>query len=98
MTACKSNLKNIGTALETFYSDVYDGEGAGRYPSGLGELTPNYLKALPICPSAGTVTYDYRAAGDRYTFVCRGTHHKGVGITAADYPQYTSVQGLIERP
>ena len=44
LTQCKSNLKNIGTALE-MYSTDYE----GKYPSGLSSLVPNYLKAIPDC-------------------------------------------------
>ncbi len=52
LTACKSNLKNFGTALEMY---AYD--HAGRYPSSATQLTPNYLKTLPKCPTAGRDTY-----------------------------------------
>jgi len=42
LTAMKSNLKNIGTALEMYSSDH-----KGRYPEKLDYLTPDYLKTLP---------------------------------------------------
>ena len=94
-TACKSNLKNIGTALEMYSTDA-----SGRYPTALTILTPNYLKNIPTCPSAGAATYTggYTAASnpDAYTVVCTGTNHKAVDASAA-YPQYNSVQGLIEK-
>ncbi len=95
LTACKSNLKNIGTALE-MYSTNY----AGRYPRRASQLTPNYLKTIPTCPATGDVTYHIRTASepDLYTVVCEGHHHLGQGIQAFNYPQYTSVTGLIERP
>lgn len=51
-TACKSNLKNIATALEMFSTD-----NKGAYPPQLAGLTPNYLKMIPNCPSANFDTY-----------------------------------------
>jgi len=93
VTACKSNLKNIGTALE-----MYSTDNSGRYPSAKTALTPNYLKTIPTCASIGTDAYGYSAASnpDSYTAVCAGSNHSGVGL-AADFPQYNSTQGLIER-
>ncbi len=51
-TACKSNLKNIATALEMFSVDE-----KGAYPATLAGLTPNYLKIIPNCPSANFDSY-----------------------------------------
>ena len=95
LTACKSNLKNIGTALEMYSTDF-----AGRYPTVSTGLTPNYLKTIPTCASVGSVTYSFSMSSnpDLYTVVCAPTNHQGAGVTAANYPQYTSVTGLIERP
>ncbi len=96
-TACKSNLRNIGTALE-----MYSVDSQGDYPRVLGGLTPNYLKTIPTCPSIGSVTYVYEGtqAGNHslYTVFCGGLNHEGMGIKAPNYPQYTSATGLIERP
>lgn len=93
LTACKSNLKNIGTALEMYATD-----NAGRFPPRLEALTPNYLKRIPTCPSTARDTYTqgYEAASgpDAYTVVCSGHNHPGVR-QPANYPQYTSTQGLI---
>lgn len=50
--ACKSNLKNIGTALE-----MYSTDWGGKYPATLEVLSPNYLKIIPECPRAGKDTY-----------------------------------------
>ncbi|MBI3927172.1 MAG: hypothetical protein HY319_16670 [Armatimonadetes bacterium] len=95
VTACKSNLKNLGTALE-----MYATHNGRRYPAGLDRLVPNYLRTLPTCPSAGSDTYshDFRSAArpDVYTFYCAGDHH---GPTfPRDYPQYNNVEGLVARP
>lgn len=51
-TACRSNLKNIGKALE-MYSTDWD----GHYPPELSTLVPTYLKEIPLCPGAGLDTY-----------------------------------------
>lgn len=101
MTACKSNVKNIGTAIEMY---VEDHKGAN--PSELAQLTPNYLKSLPECPAAGYANYvlsvgkdaPMNSTGDaQYYFIaCKGENHTGVAITG-DYPAYSAAQGLIER-
>lgn len=52
LTACKSNLKNIGTAFE-----MYSTDWSGHYPKDISRLTPNYLKTFPECPQAGKDTY-----------------------------------------
>ena len=50
LTACKSNLKNLGTALELYSSDW-----SGRYPHDIHLVTPNYLKTVPTCPASTTL-------------------------------------------
>lgn len=52
LTACISNVKNIGTACEMYATDSNE-----VYPKSLGELTPNYLKTIPDCPYAESDTY-----------------------------------------
>lgn len=102
LTACKSNLKNLGTALE-----MYSTDWEGHYPSSLQAVTPNYLKTIPECPAAGTMTY--RAAfgpkaplnpdnhlEDYYYLECYGQNHSQVGVTG-NYPAYNGIEGLIER-
>lgn len=91
-TSCKSNLKNIATALAMYRDD------AGSYPSALNQLSPRYLKGIPTCPSVGRDTYSraYEGSAAAYTVVCEGRNHEGVGL-AANFPQYTSVQGLREK-
>lgn len=94
-TACKSNLKNVAAALEMYSTDA-----GGRYPTTLTGLTPDYLKTIPTCPSAGadtyTVGYSEASNPDAYTVTCEGTNHQAVDASAG-YPQYNSEQGLIER-
>lgn len=94
-SACQSNLKNVGTALEMYSTDA-----AGRYPTALTTLSPNYLKTIPTCPSSGTATYTggYTSASlpDAFTVVCTGTNHRAVDAPA-NYPQYTSQAGMIPK-
>ncbi|MGV8119890.1 MAG: hypothetical protein AB2L14_09035 [Candidatus Xenobiia bacterium LiM19] len=92
LTACKSNLKNMGTALE-----MYSTDNKGHYPRALSQLTPNYLKNIPTCPSAGVSTYAYTFSvkPDSYTIFCSGSYHKANGL-APDYPEYDFYNGLIE--
>ena len=101
LTACKSNLKNIGTGLEMYSTDY-----SGKYPKDLGLLTPNYLKTIPDCPAAGYDTYteSYRlepasdgSDWDVYYVHCSGENHAGSGVPA-NFPAYNGMEGLIERP
>ncbi|MGE0492296.1 MAG: DUF3352 domain-containing protein [Vulcanimicrobiota bacterium] len=89
-TACKSNLKNIGTACEMYSTDY-----SGRYPQDLNTLTPNYLRMIPTCPSAGEDTYSqsYQMATDpdMYTFFCSGHHHQEL---PPNRPLYNGMTGL----
>lgn len=107
LTACKSNLKNLATACE-----MYSTDNKGHYPSSVSLLTPNYLKVIPNCPAAGADTYSatYQSAPPSedksaeaetmgaYTFYCRGKNHEKASSTPENFPQYSSYQGLIDRP
>ena len=105
LTACKSNLKNLATALEMYASD-----NKGRYPSNLDMLTrPNkpgpYLKTIPTCPSAAKITYlDYQFSTkpDSFSFSCCGNNHgkafTGFNKDSTNYPKYSAVEGLIDHP
>ena len=92
-TACKSNLKNLGTALEMWSTD-----NRGRYPARLGQLAPSYLRTIPTCPAAQRDTYSasyrMRANPDCYAFLCQGANHRLAGIPA-DFPKYDSQHGLV---
>ncbi len=102
LTACKSNLKNIGTAME-----MYSTDWSGKYPVGasMPKLTPNYLKTIPECPAAGSITYkavigstayNSPAFQDYYFISCSTSNHTSVSVPAG-YPQYDGISGLIER-
>lgn len=100
LTACKSNLKNLGTAVE-----MYSTDHSGKYPAKLSQLTPNYLKTILTCPSAGTSTYTYQTGPkaayntpgyeDYYFIECKGDNHSD---GSPNFPQYDSINGLYEAP
>ncbi len=102
ITACKSNLKNIGTAME-----MYSTDWSGKYPTnGMISLTPNYLKTIPECPQGGpgtytmemgkSATYNTQSYEDYYFVYCKGDAHAPISVPA-NYPQYDGIRGLIER-
>ncbi|MGV8119115.1 MAG: serine/threonine protein kinase [Candidatus Xenobiia bacterium LiM19] len=93
LTACTSNLKNIGTAME-----MYAHDNRGFYPRKLDDLTPQYLKTLPSCPVADKLTYHYVSVTEPvpcYTVYCRGKYH--TPFHGTDMPEYDAVQGLYEK-
>ena len=95
LTACKSNLKNLGTAVVMYATD-----NGGNYPAEISLLTPRYLKAIPTCPACEkdtySASYERHLRPDDYTVYCGGTNHVNVGYSA-NYPQFSSASGLIER-
>ena len=94
LTSCKSNLKNIATALE-----LYSTDNKGRYPKSLAQLTPNYLKFIPVCPASNeddySETYQVGTVPDTFTFYCASKSHSSANVPDG-YPQYSSEKGLIE--
>lgn len=95
LTGCKSNLKNIGTALEMYSMDF-----GGRYPERLQRLIPNYLHVIPTCPLAGRDTYSDSYSSftepDGYRYCCAGDSHRHEG-RPPNYPAYDAISGLQER-
>lgn len=95
LTGCKSNLKNIATALE-----AYSVDHSGHYPTGMAALTPNYIKTLPVCPTVGSDTYTDSyvptVEPDSFSFYCEGNVHENLAIPS-NYPQWHSGSGLKER-
>jgi|GEM_PF-2470850 len=91
-TACESNLKYMGTALEMYRTD-----NDGLYPDSTLKLVPKYLKQIPICPTAGKPTYLYEvsSAHSAFTIYCEGRNHRKAGISKPNYPQYKSKEGFI---
>ncbi|MGE0490078.1 MAG: hypothetical protein AB7S38_12800 [Vulcanimicrobiota bacterium] len=72
---CRSNLKNIGTALELWATDH-----EGERPASLQELTPNYLRDLPDCHG---VSYAYAAP----VVSCQNPFHQQLEGTPPGYPR-----------
>lgn len=101
LTECKSNQKNIGTAME-----MYSTDWSGHYPDRLTKLVPNYLDALPTCPAAGAMTYQMeygpKAAhnkasfSDYYYLYCAGQNHSRAGLPE-NTPAYDGVMSTHER-
>jgi len=54
--ASKGNLKNLATALESYFVD------RGNYPNAMADLSPIYLRAVPNDPCTNTI-YTYTTAG-----------------------------------
>jgi hypothetical protein len=101
LTACKSNLKNLATAME-----MYSTDWAGKYPpvdTGFQLITPNYLKTIPECSAAKEMTYIYVGPDhetnvlgyeDFYFLSCTGGQHSAAGVDG-DFPAYTGIVGLL---
>lgn len=92
VVACKTNLRNIGTALS-----LYSNDNGGRFPSGLNKITPDYMQVLPSCPAVSIDTYtggyQVNADNDIYTLSCHGINHSSYDY-GQDEPYYTSAGEL----
>lgn len=105
-TACKMNLRNIGTALET-YAEAH----AGKFPAELSTLRPSFLQSVPVCPFTGadtysssyrhgdTVPYKQTESGRQvlYWVACHGDNHDFLE-RHTDFPAYNSAEGLLDGP
>lgn len=94
LTACKSNLKNLGTALH-----MYAADNQGQYPDQLQHIvTHHYLRTLPTCPTAMCMSYTDYHVNPRHTSFsvgCCGNAHPRNG---ANHPRFDSQRGLLEHP
>ncbi len=82
LTACKSNLKNISTAVETYANDwdgLYPGGTGGLssaleiktgQPSGIGALQDDYIQKVTKCPTTKTNYYFHQSQSVRYWIYC----------------------------
>lgn len=72
-TVCRSNLKNVATAIEMYQTDWN-----GASPSTLASLTPNYLKTLPKCPadSASEESLNWTLEPHQQILICDNPVHK----------------------
>lgn len=109
-TACQSNLKNLGTALEMHWCDHQE-----KYPAKLEDLKPEYLREIPRCVDGlkenttasrfykkfrgvGAEGYAYEVSENReaYTMYCVGKNHEEQGV-AENFPQYNNLTGLVPK-
>jgi hypothetical protein len=94
---CKTNLKNIANVLEMWATDHH-----GRYPVTLAQLTggEKYLRSVPTCSVAGrdtySETYESTPHPPHYRLGCSGHNHADVDARPG-YPQYDSIEGLIDK-
>jgi len=90
LTACRSNLKNLGTALEMYATD-----SKGEYPKLLKDVSPRYLKGIPTCPSTKNDTYSnsYVCSASNFSLCCKGENHR---VDRPDYPSYNAREGLVD--
>jgi prepilin-type N-terminal cleavage/methylation domain-containing protein len=82
LTACKSNLKNISTAVETYSNDwdgLYPGGTGGitsateirsGQSSGIGALQDDYIQKPTKCPTAKANYYFSQTQSVRYWIYC----------------------------
>ena len=108
LCACKSNLKNIATAIEMYGTDFED-----SLPPKMESLTPNYLRTIPQCPAYGDDTsvpmwfisppgnrdYVYQLKGDEFEVYCTGEKHRAAKVFSKDFPRlYSDSRGITEKP
>src|SRR3972149_8710280 len=67
ISATKGNMKNIATALESYFVDS-DAYPAGTDAAALGALAPTYVRAAPNQP--GGLSYDYVVAATLGYILC----------------------------
>ena len=91
LTACKSNLKNISTAVETYSNDwdgLYpggtDGQNRTQLPAlsgaggaGLQALVNDYIQKDTLCPTAKARYHFGQTASLRYWIYCPGARIVG---------------------
>ncbi len=72
-TVCRSNLKNIDTAIQMYQTDWSD-----ALPPTLTSLTPNYLKTIPRCPADTTAedSLTWKVEVGRYILSCENPFHR----------------------
>ena len=104
VAASKGNLKNVATALESYFVDGV------AYPQTYTNLIPNYTRALPNDPCSGSAFgtspgYTYTAVGNPATDYTLRTNWSAAGTGAPCYSantnaniQYTPGGGLQSTP
>jgi prepilin-type N-terminal cleavage/methylation domain-containing protein len=104
VAATKGNLKNVATALESYFTDF------AQYPQSAGNLIGNYARALPSDPCTGVVFgmgggYLYSPVGNpatdyslRTNWTSGGTGGPCFDANAGFNLQYTPGGGLSPTP
>lgn len=90
VSASKGNMKNIATALESYFVD------RGTYPAALTDLQPTYIRATPNDPCTAT-PYTYTPNGTRTDYTLTSPSYAATGcagIVAGDQLSYTPGGGL----
>lgn len=98
LTACKSNLKQLATALELHAADRQ-----GRFPPDLSRLEHGFLRALPTCPVSHKIPAYHRVGGpEGFQLYCSGDHHhqsllkSHPAAATLNFPRYSGRRGLLE--
>lgn len=96
LETCKSNLKNIATAVR-----LYANDNSGYFPVKLDNvcLNPKWgMESIPTCPSGLRDTYSagYEIAKDwkSFTILCAGKYHTSANVKE-NFPQYNTIRGMF---
>ncbi len=105
VAATKGNLRNVATALESYYVDL------AMYPQNIANLTGRYVRTLPADPCTGTAFgtspgYTYNPLGTGSDYVLKtswgatgiGAPCYNVGPAGSGNIQYTPGGGLQNTP
>jgi hypothetical protein len=96
---CQENCRNISESLEKYRAKD---KKSKLYPSGLDKLAPNSIASIPCCPAANrdtySATYQVSSTGEAYTFYCQGENHRSATKWPGNWPQFSSIKGLMVKP
>lgn len=84
---CQQNLSQLGEATKSFAS-----QNGGKFPLTLRELTPNFLRELPVCP-VSEKGYAITPTGSEFNIYCPGKSHGAAGVPP-NHPAFHSSRGL----
>ena len=95
LTGCKTNLRNIATALEAYATD-----NKHRYPPAVTALTPAFIQTIPTCPSSGSNNcyingFTSSSDPDNYSVWCNGSFHGELNLRD-NFPQFEPGSGGLK--